>query len=257
VLSIFSNLRETFRLWWQNLGYLTALTLAGFWPIFGIKYLEYSISDQSSLVFILIKSFDMFWGAFATIIQTVFVLGLLRQDPTKKPLWLGIWSTIKISTAPLLGAFLLIWLLSAVIALLAYMLFLIFDRDNLLLFNWLAVFLALPAFGCVLFKYALTPPIIVMENMAPWTALCQSWKMTKGYFWYVAGNCLFLSGAMWFMHHMINTHILGSGAVTMGILLVLNFGCAVFNQIGVVLLWCMYLQIKEAEVVPSSDAVQD
>lgn len=247
MLSVFSTLKETLSLWVRNFWYLAGLTLAFFLPIFGIKYIEISMRDHGSLAFIVIKSFDMFWGAFATIIQTVFVLGLLRQDPTKKPLWLGIWSTIKISTAPLLGALLLVWGLSTVITGLVYMLILIFDRNNLLLVNWLFVFLVLPTFGCVLFKCALTPPIIVMENMGPWPALCQSWKMTRGYFWYVAGNCLFLGGAMWFMHHMINTHVRGSDAVTTGIRLVLNFGCAVFSQIGIVLLWCMYLRIKETE----------
>ena len=78
--------------------------------------------------------------------------------------------------------------------------------------------------------------------------------MTRGHFWYVGGNCLFLGGAAWLIHYMIGTHVRGNGAVMTGVTIVLNLGYCVFSQLWVILLWCMYLRIKETEEPSRRDA---
>ncbi len=154
--------------------------------------------------------------------------------------WRSVWSTIKISASPILGAY----LLCLGIILIVGCGVLLVDS----LFEWpLFIMMDIPITFCVLFKYALAGPIIVMENMGPWSAMRKSWQMTRGRFWYVGGNFLFLGSAMWLMRYLLHTYVHYDDRVMTGIFIILNQGCATFGQAMIILCWCLYQRIEALE----------
>ena len=94
-------------------------------------------------------------------------------------------------------------------------------------------------------KYALADPLIVIEEMEPLTALKRSWQMTRGRFWYVLGCYVLVGTTEYFM--LLPFQIYESPH---------SFNCAkaidllisgAFTCYWVLLAWCMYWRIRDAE----------
>jgi len=103
-------------------------------------------------------------------------------------------------------------------------------------------------FFLVLIKYALAYPLVVVENLAAWQALKQSWKMTKGHFFYVFGCYLVLWSIQWIFTRAIESPVNGVDYKLSLPWLSVQFGELLVDTMWIILSWCMYLRIKEAEV---------
>ncbi len=91
--------------------------------------------------------------------------------------------------------------------------------------------------------------------MGPWQAICKSWRMTRGRFWYVGGNFLFLGSAMWLMSYLLHLYVSYDSWIMVGVFLILNQGYATVGQALILLCWCMYHRIKALERKPETPVV--
>jgi hypothetical protein len=230
-------------LWVKNFWYLIALTPFLAIPFVLVNYLESDTQnshDAAGFIFLFIV---VVMEYVIEVIVAVAILGLLRKETLGKTAWAAAWKTVKIYTWPVLRLFILFALIIFLFALAIFMfgIMLGIEKDFVLISFCVFAFLT-----SILF--ALSPPLIVAENLNATAALKRSWKMCKIHFWYLTGCLFFL---------LLGDSLLYAGMtwVLDGIpwsVIPLAFTEKLFGAMWMILTWCMYLRIKEIEAQQSA-----
>jgi hypothetical protein len=247
MLSISATLKETFYLWVRNFWYLAVFTLLTDTPALFLTPAN-SAPGQHQAPYAFVLTLLLLVGfVLLSAIKTAAILGLVRKESPDEAGWRATWYSIHHYTWTLFRVKILIGLIAISVCLVALV---VVIRGALLTFgpSRFAVAMVTVLF-LFLLKYALADPLVVVENLGARAALKQSWGMTKGHFWYVAGCYLALGllgySVSWVIGPGIgNTSGLGE---KMGRMLL-----ALLNSSWTIMAWIMYLRIKdEDEAVPS------
>ena len=97
-------------------------------------------------------------------------------------------------------------------------------------------------------KYALADPLIVIEGMGPLAALKRSWQMTRGRFGYVLGCYVFLGTAEYFIGALLRNYESPHRFTWVKAIELLI--TSVLTCYWILLAWCMYWRIKQADAPP-------
>jgi hypothetical protein len=193
----------------------------------------------------------VFFGLFCSLVldaaKAAAVLGLLRRGPQENMEYEAIWKSVKTYTWTLVRLSILIGLIAMLLAIpFALVMRIVGPSKFIILF--------LTTFYFFLVKYALADPLVVMENMNAVNALKRSWEMTKGHFWYVLGCYLFLWLGGWLITWAILLPVDAPDSSMGWAWLPVHLGARFIDSSWLILSWCMYLRIKEAEAQLSVDA---
>lgn len=179
-------------------------------------------------------------GIFLINAKAAALLGILGRHSLGQNSWKAGWSSALTHTGTLFRVTLLLGLYSIPILLVIGVIARIFGHSQFIGLVGMALFL-------IFLKYALADPLVVVENWSAVEALRRSWKMTKGHFGYVAGCYLIMGGAEWLVTWGLSSPVPEAGSGFNWGWIVTRLVLSLVETTWVILSWCMYLRIKEAD----------
>jgi len=253
VLSVIATLRETLELWWRNIRWITVVSLTlGIPPILITEWDVNQLPPAGNLkhtpfawtVLLLIFS-SLALCMIAGALSSAGILGLLKAQSSGMKSWNSIKDCVRTYTWTLLRVVMILTFIGAIFFAIVQTIYIFlvwpFSPKR---FPDTATMMG--ALYLIFVKYALADPLVVIEGRGALDALAQSWRMTRGHFWYVLGCYAFLWLAIWLVHwpfvkleHRI---------------IVIEFPVQLLrvwlDSLWVVIAWVMYFKIKAADEPP-------
>jgi hypothetical protein len=260
VLSVVATLREMLELWWRNIRWITVVSLTVGIP--QILITDWALNQYPPAGNL--KQTDLAWSGFLLIFSSLAltivlviadalssagVLGVLIAQSSGMKSWNSIKDCVRTYTWTLLRVVMILTFIGIIFFAIFQTIYIIFVLP--LSPKSIPVFGALRgALFLIFLKYALADPLVVIEGRGALDALAQSWRMTRGHFWYVLGCYFFLWLGIWLVHwpfrqleHRII--VIDFPVQLLGVWL---------DSLWVVIAWVMYFQIKAADEPPVANS---